>query len=122
MQDWLKTVQDFIATDEGRWACIGVVSALVFLLILRSALRRWRRVQSQLPNLELLEELAGYPPAPSLPAHEKPLMLYGLPVRIRLIVLGPLGMEAGDLDQHDVEPVPDGRQRGGDTGVDAFGQ
>ncbi len=46
MQDVIKTVQDFIATDEGRWACIGVVSLLVFLLILATA-----RTQHQcMPN------------------------------------------------------------------------
>jgi len=105
MQDVIKTVQDFIATDEGRWACIGVVSLLVFLLILAAALRRWRRTHQQQPNLELLEELAGYPPAPPLASSERPLLLYGLPVRIRLIVMGPLGMDAGQLDQHDVEPI-----------------
>lgn len=105
MPEWFKTVQDFISTDEGRWACIGVVAALVFLLVLNSMLRRWRASKQELPNLELLEELATYPPAPTLATSQKQLTLYGLPVRIRLIVLGPLGKDSGQLDEHDVESI-----------------
>ncbi|HQR08815.1 MAG TPA: hypothetical protein PLN21_18485 [Gemmatales bacterium] len=105
MQGWFKTVQDFIATDEGRWAIVGVVGAVVFLLILNSALKRWRRGQHQQANLELLEDMATFAPAPPLPAQERPLVLYGLPVRVRLIVLGPLGKDAGELQEQDVGPV-----------------
>ncbi|MFT3879878.1 MAG: hypothetical protein QM703_09480 [Gemmatales bacterium] len=105
MQDWIKTVQDFIATDEGRWAIVGVIGAIVFLLILNSALKRWRRGRQQQPNLELLEDMATYAPAPPLPAGERPLVLYGLPVRVRLIVLGPLGTDAGQLEERDVVPI-----------------
>jgi len=105
MQDWLKTAQDFITTDEGRWSIIGVVAVVVFLLILNSALRRWRRKQDGLANLELLEDMATYPPAPSLPVQERPLVLYGLPVRVRLIVLGPLGKDAAELTEQDIAPI-----------------
>ena len=105
MQEWLKTVQDFIVTDEGRWAIIGVAAVLVFLLILNSTLKRWRRGRSQLSDLELLEDVATYPPAPPLGAAERPLVLYGLPVRVRLIVLGPLGKDGAQLQENDIGPI-----------------
>lgn len=105
MQGILKSIQDFIATDEGRWATLGILATLVFLLVLSGMLRRWRKKKSNLPNLELLEELASYPPPPQLPREHRPLLLYGLSVRARLIVIAPLGLDAGTIDQSDVEPV-----------------
>lgn len=107
MQDWLKTVQDFIVTDEGRWAIIGVVGAIIFLIVLNSALKRWRRGRDELANLELLEDMATYAPAPPLPVGERPLVLYGLPVRVRLMVLGPLGKDAGEVQEKDIGPIVD---------------
>lgn len=105
MQEWLKTVQDFIVTDEGRWVIIGVVAALVLLGLFNSALKRWRRGRDQLSDQELLEDMAMYPPAPPLGAAERPLVLYGLPVRVRLIVLGPLGKEGSKLEENDIGPI-----------------
>lgn len=105
MQEWIKTAQDFIATDEGRWAIVGVVGAIVFLIILNSALKRWRRGRDEKPNLELLEDMATYAPAPPLSAEQRPLVLYGMPVRVRLIVIGPLGKDAGELKEQDVGPI-----------------
>lgn len=105
MQDWLKTIQDFIATEEGRWAVIGVVATLLFLLLLRATLKRWGKQPRMQVNQELLEEVGSYPPSPPLPVEAKPLMLYGLPVRIRLLVLGPLGHDAGTLDPDDINHI-----------------
>jgi hypothetical protein len=45
---------------------------------------------------EFLEDLAGYPPAP--PPGGRRLTLYHLPVRLRLVVMAPIGTES------DIEP------------------
>ncbi len=105
MNQLLQTMQDFVASEEGRWAIIGVLAALCFLLVLSSALRRWRSFTSDTGSLELLEEVFSYPPAPNLPADAKPLVLYGLPVRLRLVVLGPLGKDAGNITASDVDHI-----------------
>jgi hypothetical protein len=105
MPDWLVPLQNFVSTEEGRWAVIGIVAALVFLLVLSSALRRWRSVARESENFELLEEVFSYPPAPNLSSDTKPLMLYGLPVRLRLMVLGPLGHDAGSIIADDVDAI-----------------
>jgi hypothetical protein len=105
MDNLLQTVQQFLSTDEGRWVAISVVMAIVFLLVLRSALKRWQRPRNDILELELLEQLAGYPPPPPLPAGIKQLSLYGLPVRLRLMVLGPLGHDAGAISGDDVNAI-----------------
>jgi hypothetical protein len=105
MNQLLQTIQDFVATEEGRWAIIGVLAALCFLLLLSSALRRWRKSAIETASSELLEEVFSYPPAPNLPADAKPLVLYGLPVRLRLVVLGPMGKDAGEINANDVDQI-----------------
>lgn len=105
MNQLLQTIQDFVATEEGRWAIIGVLATLCFLLILNTALRRWRKSAIDTASSELLEEVFSYPPAPNLPADTKPLVLYGLPVRLRLVVLGPMGKDAGEISANDVDQI-----------------
>ena len=105
MDHLLQQIQQFLANEEGRWLAICVVTAIVFLLVLLSALRRWQRPRNDILELELLEQLAGYPPAPPLPGGAKQLSLYGLPVRLRLMVLGPLGHDAGAITGDDVNPI-----------------
>lgn len=105
MNQLLQTIQDFVATEEGRWAIIGVLAALCFLLILNTALRRWRKSAIETASSELLEEVFSYPPSPNLPADAKPLVLYGLPVRLRLVVLGPMGKDAGEISANDVDQI-----------------
>lgn len=105
MPDWLKTIQNFITTEEGRWAAIGLASTLLFLLLLRATLRRWNRQPRIQANEELLENLATYPPAPPLPGDAKLLQLYGLPVRIRMMVFAPLGHDAGSIEPEEVFPL-----------------
>lgn len=107
MADWLTTLESFVTSPEGRWAIIGLVVILVFLLILQKFLKYWSRSQSNIADSALLEDLATYAPAPPMPADAKPLVLYGLPVRIRLIVLGPLGNEAGTIEPDEVASIVD---------------
>lgn len=105
MQGILKPIQDFIATSEGRWACVAVVAALAFFLVLKTMLRRWRSRKNDQSDHELLEHLATYPPAPPLSAGNKALLLYGLSARVRLIVIAPLGLDAGNIHEHEIEQV-----------------
>lgn len=107
MPGWLQRLQDYIATDEGRWTVISLAGALLVVLILLAALRRWRARHTQVPGVDLLEELGGYPPAPTLPTSARPLVLYGLPVRVRLVVLGPLGLEGGTINPTEVNDLLD---------------
>lgn len=107
MPDWLQRLQDYASTDEGRWTAISLAGALLVLLILLAAFRRWRAGQGKVPSVDLLEELGTYPPAPALPASARPLVLYGLPVRLRLVVVGPLGLEAGAIDPSEINDLLD---------------
>ncbi|HQR42006.1 MAG TPA: hypothetical protein PLX97_04965 [Gemmatales bacterium] len=105
MEKIITGLQGWISTEEGRWVVIAVVTGLVFLLALRSALRHWQKPRHDLLELELLEQLAGYPPAPPLPASARKLAIYGMPVRLRLLVIGPLGHDAGQIAAEDVDAI-----------------
>lgn len=107
MADWFTTLETILSSTEGRWAVIGLIAILAFLLILQRFLKFWNRSQSKVSDSALLEELATYAPAPPLPADAKPLVLYGLPVRIRLMVIGPLGHDAGTVQPEEVAAIVD---------------
>lgn len=107
MADWFTTLESILSSTEGRWAVIGLIAILAFLLILQRFMRFWNRSQSTVSDSALLEELATYAPAPPLPADAKPLVLYGLPVRIRLMVIGPLGHDAGTVQPEEVAAIVD---------------
>ncbi|HMP16954.1 MAG TPA: hypothetical protein PKD72_08035 [Gemmatales bacterium] len=105
MPDWLLSLQKFLFTEEGLWAFISILATLLFLLLLTISIRRWQKVPEDSDNFELLEEVFSYPPPPNLPAEVKPLVLYGLPVRLRLMVLGPLGHDAGTITPDEVDAI-----------------
>jgi hypothetical protein len=107
MQDWLQRLQDFASTEDGRWALLSLAGAAVVLVILLVAFRRWRAAHGKVPSVDLLEDLATYPPAPPLPPSARPLVLYGLPVRVRLVVIGPLGLEAGSVAAEEANDLLD---------------
>jgi hypothetical protein len=105
MQDWMQRIQEFVSTDEGRWTVISITGGFAVLLILLVALRRWRARHLKVPSVDLLEDLGTYPPAPPLATSARPLVLYGLPVRIRLVVVGPLGLDAGSVEPSEVNDL-----------------
>lgn len=107
MADWFTTLESILSSTEGRWAVIGLIAILTFLLILQRFMKFWNRSQSTVSDSALLEELATYAPAPPLPADAKPLVLYDLPVRIRLMVIGPLGHDAGTVQPEEVAAIVD---------------
>lgn len=80
------------------YSVFGGVLLLLLLLILW--LRRGRRRPVD-PEAALIENLAEYAPAGPGPQR---LLLYGQPVRLRLVVLAPLGKRAAPADDA-VEPL-----------------
>jgi hypothetical protein len=62
------------------------------------------------PEAGLREDLAEYPPAPRLPANAWQLVYQGEPVRVRLVVVAPVGKNKIDLDE--VPEMLDGVVRG----------
>jgi hypothetical protein len=86
--------------NGGGWWIVLSVLALVLLLILlavagaiyRLLFRRQRLVPPD-PENRLREDLAAYPP-PSGPAGPRRLLVEGMPARLRLVVLAPVGKEA----------------------------
>jgi hypothetical protein len=102
MQDWLVRIRDYAATAEGRQTLFLIGGAVLAVLILLALLRRWRARDKVHPTADLLEDLSTYPPQPPLPPNAKPLTLYGLPVRMRLVVLAPLGLDAGTITAPEV--------------------
>ncbi len=110
--DFLKPLIDLLPPDAqgfmnaGGWLVIVLLVALVALAILWGFLRRLfrprRRTAVTEPNLT--EDLSTYPPPPPLWGEQR-LTIYGLPVRLRLVVAAPLGYEAGQVRGEDIEAI-----------------
>jgi len=107
MQDWWVRIRDYAATAEGRQMIFLVGGAILVVLVLLSLLRRWRARDKAHPSPDLLEDLSTYQPPQSLPPNAKTLTLYGLPVRMRLVVLAPLGLDAGGITAPEVNRLMD---------------
>lgn len=92
--------------DAGGWVVVVAVGGLILLVIMAAFLRRLfrkpRRPAKKTPILD--EELASYPPPPALWGEQR-LTIYGLPVRLRLVVVAPLGYEAGEITPDQVEAI-----------------
>jgi hypothetical protein len=90
-------VRDFLDTG-GWWVVLGVVALVVLLLLwalldrLIRALFGRRFTMPEESDREFQENLADYPPLSQVPG-ERLLTLYHLPVRLRLVVVAPLGTE-----------------------------
>jgi hypothetical protein len=80
--------------DQGGWwlvAAVGVLAALAFLVALANRLRRRSAAQRDaLWERGLRENLAEYPPPPGKPGSSR-LLVVGVPARLRLVVLAPVG-------------------------------
>jgi hypothetical protein len=107
MLDWFARARDYAATEEGRQMLFFGGGALVSVLILLALMRRWRGRDLEPASDEFLEDVGAYPPAAPLPVNAKVLTVYGLPVRLRLVVLAPLGLEAGTLQAPEVNHLLD---------------
>jgi hypothetical protein len=96
-------------------AAVAVVAAaLVILVIWRIAVatgRRRRRSAPEFDETSLMEDLASLPSPPELPAGGVRLSVRGVPVRVRLVVLAPLG-RGGVLSKDDAVPLLDQVVRG----------
>jgi hypothetical protein len=100
-------VQTFL--NSGGWLLAVAVVVLALLLLVAVALRRLlARVRRRAPAEQppVAEDLASYPTPPALWGPRR-LTLYGLPVRLRLVVVAPLGLEAGHIVPEDVEGLLD---------------
>ena len=78
-----------------QWLIIGS-AAVVGLLVLHFFVRRLfaRKPVRVDPEKKLRENLADYPPAPGAPGPQR-LMVEGLPARVRLVVVAPVGKQGG---------------------------
>lgn len=88
---------------------LGVLVLIVIgvLLVLGRALVGGKRKD---PEAGLREDLAEYPPPPRLPANAWQLIYQGEPVRVRLVVVAPVGKTQIKID--DVPDLLDGVVRG----------
>jgi hypothetical protein len=90
-------VRDFLDAG-GWWVVLGVVGLVVLLLLwalvdrLIRALFSRRKAIPEESDAKFQENLADYPPLSQVPG-DRLLTLYHLPVRLRLVVVAPLGTE-----------------------------
>jgi hypothetical protein len=103
-------MRDFL-DGGGWWIVFGVVGLVAVLLLwalvdrtLRALFRR-RSISLEESDREFYEDLAQYPP-PLPPPDPRRLTLYHLPVRLRLVVLAPVGTEA-NIDPNTVDQLLD---------------
>jgi hypothetical protein len=98
-----EQVQGFL--DKGGWVVVGGIGAVIVVLILASILSRALRGRRRAPSREqgLQENLAEYPPPPGKPGPRR-LLVEGVPARIRLVVVAPVGKQA-QLDAGKAEPL-----------------
>lgn len=100
-------VRDFL--NAGGWLLIVGIGGLILLVVVAALVRRLfaaARRRPPLAQLALTEDLSTYPPPPASWGPRR-LTIYGLPARVRLVVLAPLGLEAGQLRPEDAEALLD---------------
>lgn len=101
----MNTLMDKLPTLLASWGvlialCIGVTILIVAIKVLMSG--RSKAPAKSAPKL--LESLAEYPPAPAGALHCR-LLIDSIPVRLRLVVLAPIGDVEVNLD--DAEEILD---------------
>jgi hypothetical protein len=94
--------QEFM--NSGGWllvaAGVGLIALLIIWLLLRSVVRGKGR-RRRPAEAEWTEDLTAYPPPPALWGSQR-LSVYDLPVRLRLVVAAPLGLEGADVKPEQV--------------------
>ncbi len=95
--------QEFM--NSGGWLLVAGVVALIALLVLwlllRGLLGKGKR-RRRVADATLTEDLSTYPPPPALWGDQR-LTVYDLPVRLRLVVAAPLGLEGGEVWENQIE-------------------
>jgi hypothetical protein len=86
------------------------VGALVVLLVLALLMRKKPKGKGIDPEAGMAEDLRAYPPPPPQKA-PRPLTVQGQPVRVRLVVLAPVGRQRL-ADDEPIEPILDQVVRG----------
>jgi hypothetical protein len=89
-------------SDKHSLILYGAIGAAVVILALLALLVGRRKAPAHDPEAGMSERLATYPPAPPLKS-SRWLTLQGQPVRVRLVVVAPVGRKAVADDGH-VEP------------------
>ena len=104
MDELQRLFEEWWKTPLGPFLIVGV--GVVFGLMLLTALvKLFRRRSTPVAEVELTEELGQLPPAPPLAEGALPLQCHGLKCRIRLLVVAPLGTDAGSVAIEDVIPL-----------------
>jgi len=101
LKTWIELAPEALREflQAGGWLLGPVLLALVFALVLMGLWRRRRRQPLAVPDLT--EDLSAYPPPPALWGNRR-LTVYELPVRLRLVVVAPLGTESVQVRAEDV--------------------
>ncbi len=81
---------------------LGALAAGWLLLVW---LRRWVGRASPIAELALTEEVGQYPAPPPLSPSDPRLKVHGIPMRIRLVVIAPLGRETQPLSAQDASTL-----------------
>jgi hypothetical protein len=89
---------------------LGAIGVGVLLLLLVVAMLRRKKPKGIDPEAGMAEDLRAYPPPPAQKA-PRPLTVQGQPVRVRLVVLAPVGRQVLAADG-DVQPILDKVVRG----------
>jgi len=92
------------------WILVGIGALMVFVILKLIFGGRSRKWVVEPTELDLTENLAGYPPAPSAVGQRR-LMVDGIPMRLRLVVVAPVG-QGSDVNADAVGPLLDQIVRG----------
>ena len=100
LEPWVKMLPDegqkFM--HAGGWiVVVGLVAIIALGLVLGLTRRFFARRAKHEMHPDLTENLAELPPPPAQTA-DRQLTLYGLPVRLRLVIAAPLGYEASQVE------------------------
>ncbi len=100
LEKWWQTFKDWVqqaAKGDGSMAAVLLIGIVLLALLLVLLRRLFRRTRTPISGPDLTEDLAQYPPPPAQTAG-RTLTLYNMPVRLRLIVVAPLGYEASQIE------------------------
>ncbi len=104
--------RDFL--DAGGWYLVLAILVLLVLVVVGVVLSRIGKLFGGRPKAHeegnLVEDLASYPPPPGKPGPQR-LLVQGVPARVRLVVIAPVG-KAAQVDASKAEPLLDHVLRG----------
>ncbi len=92
------------------WVVVGVIGGLIVIVAAVKLLGGGKKTHKDLQKGQR-EDLEDYPPAPASKGSRK-LLLDGLEVRMRLVVVAPMGKQQDPIDADDVPEMLDDVLRG----------